>query len=163
VAEHATVDDRNDSKGARERAPIVVAALFGLLGVAVGTFFAWENAIWPLNQDSGLALERRAQQFWDLKAAGDTLGAYGYMTESYRRRVTPAGFGRVGQGLVIHTGATVRDVVIEDDGTVARVEIDLRHRFNRKNFNDMETVSAISERWVLENGTWYRWPFGLRG
>lgn len=133
-----------------------------ILAVAV-LALAWQQAIWPLNQGSEKALQRRAQQFWDLKTSGDTLGAYDYMVEAYRKRVTPAGFAREGQGLVIHTGATVKGIQLDKTGDVAQVTIELRHIFNKKPFADMEATSPITERWILEDGAWRRWPFGFRG
>ncbi len=144
-----------------KRKPLLVGGLLGAVVLAAALAIGWSQAIWPLNQTSPTALSRRAQQFWDLKTAGDVLGAYSYMAESYRRRVAPAGFGRQGQGLVIHTGAAVQEVEI--DGETASVLIELKHRFNKPHFADMETTSDITERWVFENGAWYRWPFGLRG
>jgi len=132
---------------------VLVTAVVGVAAVA-----GWRYAIWPLNQQSEVALARRAQRFWDLKLSGDTLGAYGYMAESYRRRITPAGFGRQGMGLVIHTGAKVQDVRIDDKG--GQVEIELKHVFNKEHFAKQESTSTITERWVFENGAWYRWPMG---
>jgi len=117
----------------------------------------WRYAVWPLNQHSEVALARRAQRFWDLKLSGDTLGAYGYMADSYRRRTTPSGFGRQG-GLVVHTGAKVQTVRIDDRG--GAVDIELKHIFNKEHFDKMEASSIVTERWVFENGGWYRWPMG---
>lgn len=134
-------------------AALAVVAIVGLAG-----FAGWRYAVWPLNQHSEVALARRAQQFWDLKLSGDTLGAYEYMAESYRRRVTPTGFSREGSGLVVHTGAKVQDVRIDEKG--GEVEIELKHIFNKEHFDKTETTSLIKERWVFENGGWYRWPMG---
>lgn len=129
------------------------------VALGVGAFLlGWKLAIWPLNQRSEAALARRAQQFWDLKLAGDTLGAYQLMAESYRRRVSPSGFARQGGGLVIHTGATVRATRIDEAG--GQVEIDLRHILNKEHFESAEATSTVTERWVFENGGWYRWPPG---
>ena len=36
------------------------------------------------------------------------------MAESYRRRVSPSGFSREGSGLVVHTGAKVLGVRLDD-------------------------------------------------
>lgn len=136
----------------------------GIIILAVASIaLSWQQAIWPLNQGSEKALQRRAQQFWDLKTSGDTLGAYDYMVEAYRKRVTPAGFAREGQGLVIHTGATVTEIQLDKSGDVAQVTIELRHIFNKKPFADMEATSPVTERWILEDGAWRRWPFGFRG
>jgi hypothetical protein len=144
-----------------KRVPLILGGLVATMVLAVGSAWAWQQAIWPLNQASEKALARRAQYFWDLKTSGDVAGAYQYMAEAYRRRVTPAGFGREGQGLVIHTGASVQAVHIDEAG--AKVDVELRHRFNKPHFADMESTSLIAERWVFENGAWYRWPFGFRG
>ena len=38
------------------------------------------------------------------------------------------------------------------------VEIELKHIFNKEHFDKSETTSLIKERWVFENGGWYRWP-----
>lgn len=138
--------------------------LGGLLAAVVlfaATGYAWTEAIWPLNQGSEKALARRAQYFWDMKVAGDILGAYQYMSETYRKRVTVDGFSRIGQGLVVHTGAEVDEIEVGDG--VATVDLRLKHRFNKKGFEDLETVSEVQDRWVFENGTWYRWPAGWRG
>lgn len=130
----------------------IVAFLLVTAAIAV----AWHNGIWPLNQHSEAALARRAQQFWDLKISGDTLGAYDYMVESYRRRVRPDGFGRIGGGMVIHTGAKVKSVELDDKGGV--VDMELRYVVNREHFVDMENTAQVKERWVFENGAWHRWP-----
>ena len=54
----------------------------GIILLAIALLaFGWQQAIWPLNQGSERALERRVQQFWDLKTSGDTLGAYDYMVK----------------------------------------------------------------------------------
>lgn len=126
--------------------------------VSVAGFAGWRYAIWPLNQHSEVALARRAQRFWDLKLSGDTLGAYDYMAESYRRRVTPTGFARQGMGLVVHTGAKVESVRIDDKG--GEVQVELKHILNKPPFDKTETTSMVTERWVFENGEWYRWPMG---
>lgn len=126
--------------------------------VGVGGLAGWRFAVWPLNQHSEVALARRAQRFWDLKLSGDTLGAYDYMAGSFRRRITPTGFSQQGLGLVVHTGAKVQKVRIDDRG--GEVEIELRHIFNREHFDKTEATSIITERWVFENGGWYRWPMG---
>jgi hypothetical protein len=130
-----------------------VAAIVGVAG-----FAGWRYAIWPLNQHSEVALAQRAQRFWDLKLSGDTLGAYGYMAESYRRRISPAGFGRDGVGLVIHTGAKVQSVRIDDKG--GEVQVELKHILNKEPFDKTEATSIVTERWVFENGEWHRWPIG---
>jgi len=130
-----------------------VFAIAGLAG-----FAGWRYAIWPLNQHSEVALARRAQQFWDLKLSGDSLGAYDYMAESYRRRVTATGFGREGSGLVVHTGAKVQGVRVDEKG--GEVEVELKHIFKKEHFDRAETTSQVKERWVFENGGWYRWPMG---
>lgn len=132
---------------------LVIAVLFGL-GWAGQR--AWEEAVWPLNQRSETALQRRAQLFWDLKTSGKVEEAYGYMAESYRRRVTPGAFARTGGGLVIHTGATVENVEI--DGEKGQVSLELRHFFNKPAFRNLEQRSKIRDTWVFENGAWYRWP-----
>lgn len=132
---------------------MAVVAIVGVTG-----FAGWSYAIWPLNQHSEVALARRAQRFWDLKLSGDTLGAYEYMAESYRRRITPSGFSRQGAGMVVHTGAKVDTVRIDDKG--GQVDIELKHILNKEHFDKMEATSHVTERWVFENGEWYRWPMG---
>jgi hypothetical protein len=124
--------------------------------VSVAVIAGWQNSIWPLNQHSEKALARRAQQYWDLKISGDTLGAYGFMAASYRRRVTPDGFARVGGGLVIHTGAVVKSVHVHDGD--ATVDLELRYVLNHGRFADTESVVEAKERWVFEDGAWHRWP-----
>ncbi len=132
-----------------------------LLVIGLGSAWAWREAIPPLNQHSEKALARRVQSFWDLKIAGDVDTAYGFMAEAYRRRVTPAGFARQGQGVVVHTGAAVDGAQV--DGDVAQVDLQLRHYFDRPNFREMEATSKVQDRWIFENGRWYRWPAGMRG
>jgi hypothetical protein len=127
-------------------AAVVAIALLGL---------GWQKAIWPLNQGSAAALARRAQYFWDLRLSGDTLGAYNYMVESYRRRIDPVGFSRV-QGLVVWTGAKVKDVRLDENGGL--VDIELKYRLAKKGFADMDSANVVTERWVLEDGAWHRWP-----
>ncbi|MFP6662694.1 MAG: hypothetical protein VCC00_00660 [Deltaproteobacteria bacterium] len=130
-----------------------------VLVLAGGGLGCWPEAESPPNQHSEKALAQRAQLYWDLKTSGDIMGSYEIMAESYRRRVTPAGFARIGSGLVVHTGATVESVKMNDMG--AEVAIELRHYLNRPAFRDMEQVSRVIERWVFENGAWYRWPMGM--
>jgi hypothetical protein len=128
--------------------------------LAIGLGLAWRAAIWPLNQDSAPALERRAQLFWDFRLAGDPASAYDYMMESYRRRVTPSAFAS-GGGMVVYTGAQVKGITLDDKGGL--VDIEIKYRIARKGFSDLESTSVIKERWVLENGAWYRWPPELGG
>ena len=139
---------------------IGVGAL-ALFVAGLGFSWAWNEGVYPLNQHTDKALLRRAQTFWDLKIAGDLQQAYDLMAEPYRRRVTLTGFARQGAGVVVHTGAKVRGAEIEAD--VAQVELELRHYFDHANFRQMEATSKIQERWIFENGTWYRWPAGTRG
>jgi len=145
---------------AGKRRQVIIAALAAcaILGVAVA--LASSFAIWPFNQHSAKALERRAQYYWDLRISGDTLGAYQYMAESYRRRVTPDGFARQG-GSVVWTGAKVKSVTLDDAGGL--VDIDLKYRFEQPNFSAMENEGTVRERWVFENGAWFRWPPGTEG
>jgi hypothetical protein len=131
-----------------------LVALAALLALAAAGL-AWRNAIWPLNQTSDVALARRAQYFWDLRLSGDTLGAYNYMTESYRRRVDPVAFSKT-QGLVVWTGAKVESVQLDDKGGLVQIEI--KYRLAKPHFADMESSNVITERWVVENGEWHRWP-----
>jgi len=160
-AAEATVEGGMSEAVSSKRAPLILGSSVAAIVLTAGLGAAWYQAIWPLNQHSEKALARRAQYFWDLKTSGDVSGAYQYMAEAYRRRVTPAGFGREGQGLVIHTGAAVQGVHLDEAG--AEVDVELKHRFNKPHFADMESTSLVSERWVFENGAWYRWPFGFRG
>jgi hypothetical protein len=120
----------------------------------------WQRGVWPLNQQSANALARRAQYYWDLRIAGDTLGAYQYMSEAYRRRVTPAAFAKEG-GRVVRTGATVKSVSLDEAGGL--VQIELRYRFAHPNFEKVENSATVTERWVFENGGWFRWPPDLEG
>ena len=146
-------------KSSSNRLKRVLLVLLPVLVLGAGGICAWQEAVWPLNQHSEKALARRAQLYWDLKTAGDIIGAYEIMAESYRRRVTPAGFARIGGGLVVHTGATVESV--EMNATGAAVAIELRHFLNRPAFRDMEQTSKVKERWVFEHGAWHRWPMGM--
>jgi hypothetical protein len=111
-----------------------------------------------LDSTSEQALARRAQLFWDLKVAGDTLGAYDLMSATYRRRVTPAQFAREG-GRVVRTGATVKGVTLDDSGGL--VDVEMSWRFAHPNFAELDQKSVSRERWVLEDGSWYRWPPSL--
>ena len=131
----------------------MLAAVAGLALLALG--FAWYEAIWPLNQQSAKALGRRAQHFWDMRLAGDSMGAYAYMTEAYRRRVDPAGFARSG-GIVVWTKATVKDVGLDDKGGL--VDLEITYKIAKPGLTDLETKNVVRERWVQENGGWYRWP-----
>jgi len=133
-----------------------------LVVAGAGFSMAWRAAVWPLNQESPTALAKRAQYYWDLKTSGDNLGAYELMAEAFRRRVSLAGFGRMGQGMVIHTGARVREVSVQEDG-LAKVDLKLLYRLNTKHFRDDEVTTDARDRWILENGAWYRWPTGHRG
>jgi hypothetical protein len=138
----------------RMRAGLLAFVL--VLGLVGGVAALWQASIWPLNQGSERALMRRAQQFWDMKIAGDAFGAYGLMAESYRRRVTPSGFVRGAGGPIEYLGARVRSAKVEDGK--GEVEIEIDYVFNKPHFKDMAAKSEAKERWVFENGGWYRWP-----
>lgn len=153
AAEGGTIDGGVARGFLRRRFPLVALAA---ASVAIAAALAWQAAIWPLNQHSGKALARRAQYFWDLRIAGDAMGAYQYMTEAYRRRVTPTGFARSGGGLVVWTRAAVKDVVLDDKGGL--VDIELTYRVAKPGFTALEGKDVIRERWVLEGGGWHRWP-----
>ena len=159
----ATVEERMSEAVSSKKKPLFLGGLFALVLVGVLLVVGWQQAIWPLNQASERALTRRAQYFWDMKTSGDSLGAYNMMAESFRRRVTPAGFSRQGAGLVIHTGVDIQEVEIDEDEGVALVSGELRYRFNKKAFVDEEVSAGLQERWIFENGAWYRWPVGARG
>lgn len=141
------------------RRKYLTGSLAVLMIVGAAGFAGWQLAIWPLNQHSEIALARRAQRFWDLKLSGDTRGAYDYMIESYRRRVSEAGFAREGVGLVVHTGAKVLSTRLVADDT-GEVQLELKYIVNKEHFNKAEVNSVVTERWVFEDGSWYRWPVG---
>ena len=122
----------------------------------LGGVFAWQRGWIGPDPRTEEALLQRAQLFWDRKTSGDTMGAYEMMAGSYRKRVGPQGFAAFGQGLIIHTGATVQSATLDDAGGV--VTLELRHIFNKPAFRDLENQSIVSERWVFEDGAWYRWP-----
>lgn len=152
-----------DVGNVRKPVPLARAASPKLLGLAAaiallgGAFvLAWNAAIWPLNQHSAKALERRAQYFWDLRISGDAMGAYQYMTDSYRRRVTPTGFARSGAGLVQWTKAAVKGVTLDEKGGL--VDVELTYRVAKPGFKAMESTDVARERWVIEGGGWHRWP-----
>lgn len=129
------------------------AALVAALGLAL-----WRSGAFVSDPTSEEALARRAQLFWDLEISGDTKGAWELMVSTFRRRVTPAQFARQG-GRVIRTGARVKSVKLDDKG--ALVDVELRWRFAHPNFQEIEHKQTIRDRWVLEDGAWYRWPPGL--
>lgn len=116
----------------------------------------WHWAIWPLNQHSEVALQRRAQRYWDMKIAGRVDSAYDLMANIYRKRVAQEGFARSLAGPVVHLRATVNRVGI--DGDEGDVQLRLEYVFNRPGFRDLPAVANVTERWVYENGGWYRWP-----
>ena len=136
-----------------------VAATLAALAL-LGLGLAWTQAIWPLNQGSPKALARRAQAFWDMRLSGDSMGAYDYMTEAYRRRVDPAGFARSG-GIVVWTKAAVKDVQMDDKGGL--VDLDITYKIAKPGLTDLETTNTVRERWILENGGWHRWPPEMGG
>jgi hypothetical protein len=137
-----------------------IALVLGLFLIG-GGFLAWNQGWIGSEPRTEEALLQRAQLFWDRKTSGDTMGAYEMMAESYRKRVTPQGFASIGQGLIIHTGATVESATLDESGGV--VTLELRHIFNKPAFRDLENVSMIKDRWVYENGSWHRWPPGRLG
>lgn len=143
---------------AKSRSGAVLGALVAAATLALG--FAWVEAIWPLNQQSSKALARRAQSFWDMRLSGDSMGAYDYMTEAYRRRVDPAGFARSG-GIVVWTKAAVKDVQLDDKGGL--VDLDITYKIAKPGLSDLETTNTVRERWIQENGGWYRWPPEMGG
>ena len=114
--------------------PIILAILAILLvGGGVGTWAVGSgNGFSGLFQDpqSEEALAERAQFYWDLKIAGDVTGAYEYMAETFRRRVTPGQFAKEG-ARVIRTGARVQEVSLDEKGGL--VQLALSHRFDHPN------------------------------
>lgn len=147
------MSNEQPKKSGFKAAWLVVGLL--LLG---GGVLAWQRGWIGPDPRTEEALLQRAQLFWDRKTSGDTLAAYEMMAESYRKRVGPQGFAAFGQGLIIHTGATVQSATLDDAGGV--VVLELRHIFNKPAFRDLENQSIVSERWVFEDGAWYRWPPG---
>jgi hypothetical protein len=150
------MSETQQKKGVSGAAWLVLATF-----LLAGGFFAWERGWTGGDARTEEALVQRAQLFWDRKTSGDTMGAYEMMAESYRNRVGPQGFAAFGQGLIIHTGATVQSATLDDAGGVVRLE--LRHIFNKPAFRDLENQSMITERWVFEDGAWRRWPPGRSG
>ena len=147
----------SNAVGTKSRAGAIgAAALLALLALGIG----WYEAVWPLNQQSSKALARRAQSFWDMRLSGDSMGAYDYMTEAYRRRVDPAGFARSG-GIVVWTKAAVKDVQLDDKGGL--VDLDITYKIAKPGLTDLVTTNTVRERWILENGGWYRWPPEMGG
>lgn len=142
------------------RRPAVLGAGTAIALLAVACGVAWQAAIWPLNQQSDKALSRRAQYFWDLRISGDALGAYQYMTEAYRRRVDLSGFARTG-GLVVWTGARVKEVALDEKGGL--VDLEISYRVAKPKLADLETSNVVRERWIIENGEWHRWPPEMGG
>lgn len=142
------------------RRPAVLGAVTAVVLCALAFAIAWQAAIWPLNQQSARALSRRAQLFWDLRISGDSFGAYQYMMEAYRRRVDPNGFARSG-GIVVWTGAQVKKVTLDEKGGL--VDVEIRYRVAKENAANIESSNEVRERWVLENGEWYRWPPEMGG
>ena len=136
---------------------LLVAIVAGLVAVVAVGAVLWRGGA-LLDQTSEEALLRRAQLFWDLRIAGDSAGAYDLMSSTYRRRVTPAQFAREGAA-VIRTGARVKSVTIDDKGGL--VEVELETRLADPRFADLKNVGTARERWVIEDGAWYRWPPGL--
>lgn len=139
---------------------VVFTLVAGVVLVAIAYGAAWNLAIWPVNQSSAKALARRAQYFWDLRLSGDMLGAYQYQAEAYRRRVEPGGFARSG-GVVAYTGAKVKGVTLDEKGGL--VELELTYRVTRPSFTGTESTAVVTERWVVEDGAWHRWPPELGG
>jgi hypothetical protein len=138
-----------------------IALSAGALAVAlVGLAVAWQMSIWPLNQGSSRALARRAQYFWDLRIAGDSMAAYDYMVETYRRRVDANGFSK-SSGMVVWTKAAVKDVMLDEKGGL--VDVELHYRVAKPGIVDLETSNVVRDRWVLEDGEWHRWPPELGG
>ena len=152
---------RGTSKDVASSRRTLLGGLCALVVFGAGFFVAWNEAVWPLNQGSETALAKRAQYYWDLKTSGDSLGAYEMMAEAFRRRVSLAGFGRMGQGMVIHTGAEVGSIELQDG--MARVDLELMYRLNTEHFRDNEETTTALDKWIFENGAWYRWPTGHRG
>ena len=160
VARGAGTGAVGEAKASVLRRPVVLAGITALVLLALAFGVAWRAAIWPLNQQSDKALARRAQLFWDLRLSGDALGAYEYMMEAYRRRVDGNGFARSG-GIVMWTGAEVKNVTLDEKGGL--VDIEIRYRIAKGKLAEKESSNVIRERWVLENGEWYRWPPEMGG
>jgi hypothetical protein len=160
VARGAGTDAVRETKASVLSRPAILGAVAALVLLALAFGLAWNAAIWPLNQQSEKALARRAQLFWDLRISGDSLGAYQYMMEAYRRRVDATGFARAG-GLVIWTGAEVKDVTLDEKGGL--VDLEVRYRVAKGRISELESSNVVRERWVLENGEWYRWPPEMGG
>ncbi len=137
---------------------LLFAVLTGAVLLGALALILWRGGPGVFDQTSDAALARRAQLYWDLEVTGDTKGAWELMVSAFRRRVTPAQFARQG-GRVIRTGARVKSVERDEKG--ALVEVELRWRFAHPNFAEIEHEQTIRDRWVLEDGAWYRWPPGL--
>jgi hypothetical protein len=144
-----------EGSGGRRLAFLGAAVL--AIVVALGVAVAWKGGS-LFDQTSPEALQRRAQLFWDLQIAGDNAGAYELMASSFRRRVTPAQFKREAASIV-RTGATVKSVEVNEKGGL--VEVELASRLTDPKFADLENKGTARERWVIEDGAWYRWPPGL--
>lgn len=160
MARGAGTDAVAGAKLSRVRRPALLGAVTAIAILAVAGAFAWQAAIWPLNQQSAKALARRAQYFWDLRLSGDTVGAYQYMMEAYRRRVDESGFARSG-GIVVWTKAKVKDVTLDEKGGL--VDIEITYRVAKPGLSDLESSNIVRERWVLENDEWHRWPPEMGG
>lgn len=156
VASSVGANRASDGTASRGRGYLALVA-GAVLGVLLIGLALWRGG--PLlDQTSEEALLRRAQLYWDLRLAGDTAGAYDLMSAAYRRRVTPAQFAREG-GALIRTGAQVKSVTIDEKG--ALVDVELKSRMADPRFAEIENVGVARERWVIEDGAWYRWPPGL--
>lgn len=160
-AASAVLQGRGQSAGTTKLtgARLALVLMVALVVAGVGAW-AWSEAIWPLNQGSARALERRAQEYWDLQVAGDKFGAYQYLAESYRKRVTPSAFSTEGSSIV-WTSAQLKKVQL--DGSSAQIELNLKYRFLHPKYDFGTAETNSNERWVFENGGWYRWPPGLGG
>jgi hypothetical protein len=53
----------------------------------------------------------------------------------------------------------VKGVTLDDSGGL--VDVEMSWRFAHPNFAELDQKSVSRERWVLEDGSWYRWPPSL--
>lgn len=157
-ADNGVIGEVKGTSFSRSSLVAIVGGLTLLLVVAFAA--AWQAAIWPLNQQSEKALVRRAQLYWDSQVSGDSLGAYELMMETYRRRVDPSGFVK-SNGIVVVSDAQVKGVTLDEKGGL--VDVELKYHLAKGKLSELTSTTQVRERWVIEDGRWYRWPPQMGG
>lgn len=95
----------------------------------------------------------RAKARWDAVVARDWAKAYSFATPAYRQAIDLDGFKGRSAAPVIYKSAEVVSVKCEETACTATMKIGVTPV--QSGFGDLSTT--IDERWVLDEGQWWRY------